>query len=213
MLIERAQRAPLNLLWPVLISGVVFPLVLLATVINDAALPYSVYFYSDFLISPCLLTQIVGISSTLTIVFLGLSTDSVVGSVAVITKDPENHSSTTSAQNSGEISSERTCSSVLSLIPGPDSSQSSRPIPSGVNSNGLVQPYSLKFDRREGTVTAAASDEDHVLQSFSTGSGTVRPYNLKYNLPNGGNRDSELDGEGDIEVQSGGVVERLGLTH
>ncbi|KIK58779.1 hypothetical protein GYMLUDRAFT_262342 [Collybiopsis luxurians FD-317 M1] len=202
MLIERAQRAPLNLLWPVLISGVVFPLVLLATVINDAALPYSVYFYSDFLISPCLLTQIVGISSTLTIVFLGLSTDSVVGSVSVITKDPENHSSTTSAQNSREISSERTGSSLLSLIPGPDSSQSSRPIPSGINSNGLVRPYSLKFDRCSGTVETALSDEDHVLQSTSTGDGTVRPYNLKYSPPDGGDRDSEVDREGDIEAQS-----------
>ncbi|KIK63930.1 hypothetical protein GYMLUDRAFT_258993 [Collybiopsis luxurians FD-317 M1] len=82
---DRDASRSQNLLGPILESGSIFPAVLIATVISYQTLYRNFIFEDDFpatfipqtiIISPCALTQAVGIASTMIMVRIGLGIDS-----------------------------------------------------------------------------------------------------------------------------------------
>ncbi|KIK58795.1 hypothetical protein GYMLUDRAFT_262349 [Collybiopsis luxurians FD-317 M1] len=159
--IGQVDRAPSNLLWPVLISGVIVPLVLSICLLTDIFPIISNDGSLEFLMSPCFLTQIVGISSTLMIVFIGLGTEGSFSQVIVTNKELQNQSfglAPTSARSNTSL--ERTHSPLLEHSfnqPLTDAELSRESISrttfrSSVDENETVHPYLVGYDQGDTMV-------------------------------------------------------------
>ncbi|KIK63327.1 hypothetical protein GYMLUDRAFT_83859 [Collybiopsis luxurians FD-317 M1] len=185
--VGQVNPAPLNLLWPVLLSGIIIPLVLSTALITRLVhLIAKVPDYLLFLVYPCFLIQIVGISSTLMIIFIGFSADGSSRLVPANTQGHQNYSSeigTTCNESDHSGGSEIT----QPLLPGHTSNQANlqdslrenTSLPSRVNGNEMVHLYLLKGDQGAGS-DVSTQNATLALSRSVDGNQTVQPFLLKY---------------------------------
>ncbi|KAE9406935.1 hypothetical protein BT96DRAFT_1014608 [Gymnopus androsaceus JB14] len=172
---QPAKNASQDLLGPILESGALTPIFLLLWMVLNlrASLLDSGNWYWNYLISPCILTEIVGIASTLIVVRIGLGADALAS---------QSHSSMTSHM---DLENQDHCSSELPVEPPTDNpSMISVLMPLADMSHETIQPFMLKYRHHgkhstENNAYTGLYPEDIGMQG-ETSSGLIQPFQLKY---------------------------------
>ncbi|KAE9406934.1 hypothetical protein BT96DRAFT_1048226 [Gymnopus androsaceus JB14] len=161
-----------NLLGLILESSALTPLFLLTWMLL-AFSPATKGTRWSILITPSILTEIVGIASTLIVVRIGLGVDTLASQSH---SNPTSHADPENQNYGSELPVEPPTDDSLPMI--------SIPVPPANMSNETIQPFSLKYQHHgqhsmENNVYTGSSSEDSGMQGEAR-SGLIQPFQLKY---------------------------------